>query len=509
VIKEPNEKHDLHVLTVGQDEPSFQNLNSTLSSDYGFQIRSVQTFTEGFTRMDQEQYDAVILNLDHRPESGWLAYIRLIHLRKPFLPVIALGDDESPAVGMHVISEGGDDYLVKGRIHSGVINRVVRYGIEKKRQNQRSYVVEQKYRLITERSATAICVLSPQETVLYVNPAAEVFFEISLGDVIGKPGREVLPFQDWDAVAAFLAAGEGVTKTLDTFFDKPGSKSSAALRLSSVRLEGDEEIFLFIDQKPVSLKEENERMIRSTKEAQQSELDRIQAEYISAVSHYLKTPLASIRLYLDYLVNGYAGVVTEKQKEYLTTIDETTERLNGQVTRLLNISKIRSQQTKLKMEQTDLAKLLEEESRIFRAQAEHKSLEMTVKTEKVPLLYCDRAHMREVIDNFISNAIKYTPAGKQVVFYSRGAADGVELVFEDTGIGIEPQYIDAIFDPFCDIPKTGIDWVESTGLGLSLTKRIVEMHQGSISIKSQKGQGSVFTVFLPLEKRKAAARRTP
>ncbi len=506
MIEAQNEKSDLHVLTVGQDEPYFQNLNLTLSSDYGFQIRSVQTFSEGFSSLDQEQYDAVILDLD-LPENDWFAYIREIHKRKPFLPVIALGNDESPTVGIHVISEGGDDYLVKGRIHSGVINRVVRYGIEKKRQNKKSYVVEQKYRLITERSATAICVISPQETVLYVNPAAEVFFGISLAEVVGKAGRDVLHFQDWDAVTAFLASSETAAKTLDTFLYKTGESAPVASSLSSVRLEGDEELFLFINKKLVSPQEESERLTRLTKEAQQSELDRIQSEYVSAVSHYLKTPLASIRLYLDYLVNGYAGSVTEKQKEYLTTIDETTERLNGQVTRLLNISKIRSHQSKMKMEQTDLAKLLEEQSRIFRAQAEHKSLHMTLKTEKVPLIYCDSAKMREVIDNFISNAIKYTPAGKQVTFYARRAVDGVELVFEDTGIGIEPQYLEAIFDPFCDIPKTEIGWVESTGLGLSLAKRIVELHQGSVRVKSQKGKGSVFTIFLPLEKRKAASRR--
>ena len=253
--------------------------------------------------------------------------------------------------------------------------------------------------------------------------------------------------------------------------------------------------------------EEREQTRKVTQEARQGELDRIQSEYVSAVSHYLKTPLASIRLYLDYLVNGYAGSVTEKQKEYLSTIDETTERLNDQVTRLLNLSKIRSHQFQMKMEQTDLAHMLEEESRIFKAQAEHKPLEMVIKTEKAPLVYCDRGRMREVINNFISNAVKYTPAGGRVAFFARRAVNGVELVFEDTGIGIEAQYLEAIFDPFCDIPKTGIGWVESTGLGLSLAKRVVEMHQGTVSVKSQKGKGSIFTVFLPVEKRKANSRR--
>jgi PAS domain S-box-containing protein len=229
-------------------------------------------------------------------------------------------------------------------------------------------------------------------------------------------------------------------------------------------------------------------------------LDELKSHFISAASHELKTPLTSLKGYVEMVLNGEAGPINDEQKEYLTYVKESTDRLYRLLRDLLDISKIESGQVKMHRDPTDLRSLIKDEISLFKGQARDKETGLSMEVD--PLLnnvVCDADKIREVLDNLLSNAIKYTPARGQVKITARNAdGGGVLIEVRDNGIGIKKEDQLRIFDPFQRIPKPAMETdEESTGLGLTLVKRIVEAHGGEIRVQSEEGKGTLFTVLLP------------
>lgn len=245
-----------------------------------------------------------------------------------------------------------------------------------------------------------------------------------------------------------------------------------------------------LDKYSRELKEANERL---------KKMDEIKSHFISAASHELKTPLTSLKGYVETILQGEAGPVNERQSEFLGYVKESTDRLHRLLNELLDISKIESGQVAMNLEPVNIRNLLREEMMIFKPQADEKKITLGIEvSEGLKTVICDSDKMREVMDNLLSNAIKYTPRKGKINIYARKVAGRVHLEVEDTGIGIRPEDLDRIFEPFQFIEKKGMEAQEdSTGLGLTLVKRIVEAHGGTVLVKSEPQKGSVFTVILP------------
>lgn len=245
-----------------------------------------------------------------------------------------------------------------------------------------------------------------------------------------------------------------------------------------------------LDKSSRELKEANERL---------KKLDEIKSNFISAASHELRTPLTSLKGYLETVLLGEVGPINEKQYEFLGYVKESTDRLHRLLNELLDISKIESGQAEMNMDLTPLRDLLKEEIMIFKPQAEEKEISLSLETDEgLRTIYCDADKIREVMDNLISNAVKYTPRKGQIKICARNHGEGVRIEVQDTGIGIKKKDQVRIFEPFQHIEKNGAEGEESTGLGLALVKKIVEAHHGEVQVKSEEGKGSTFTVLLPL-----------
>lgn len=247
-----------------------------------------------------------------------------------------------------------------------------------------------------------------------------------------------------------------------------------------------------LDQYSEKLKEANSRL---------KKLDELKSNFISAASHELKTPLTSIKGYLEMVLNGEAGLISDEQKEYLGYVKQSTDRLQRLLKELLNISKIESGRATLKRELTDLKILMKEEMVLFQAQAHEKGTVLSMEVDPaLKPVHCDSDKIREVLDNLLSNAIKYTPARGKVKMFSRNHAQSVEIGVQDNGIGIKKEDQGRIFEPFQHLDSNGTELhEESTGLGLTLVKKIVEAHGGQIRVESQEGKGATFTVILPMD----------
>ncbi len=229
-------------------------------------------------------------------------------------------------------------------------------------------------------------------------------------------------------------------------------------------------------------------------------------DFVSHVSHELKTPLASITAYTEMLADGEADD-EETRKEFYSVIQNQAQRLNRLIEDILNTSRIESGLIKVNKEPASLTMLVEEQLQMIRSYAEEKDVEVIGQKPIVfDQVYVDKDMIREVIVNLLSNAVKYTPSGGSVKIEIEvdEVASLARVSMTDTGVGIPEDEIEHVFDKFYRVGANKKQ-AKGTGLGLNLVKQIVEkVHDGKVFVRSQVGVGSTFGFELPLATRQAA-----
>jgi len=232
--------------------------------------------------------------------------------------------------------------------------------------------------------------------------------------------------------------------------------------------------------------------------SERKKLEAQKKNIISLFTHDLKAPVAIAGGFVGRLLAGKAGPLTDKQHQYLETISREISRLEDYILSFLEISRIESGQMEFTLKPLEISGLLRESLDGFRLQAEKK--EITIRLDlpdELPLLRGDSLQIARVIANLLDNAIKYSPAGTNV--HVRVTTDASFLTIEvaDQGIGMAPEQLEYIFDPFYRVRGSSED-AGGTGLGLAAVKAIVEAHGGTVRVHSELGRGSSFFVSLPL-----------
>lgn len=229
------------------------------------------------------------------------------------------------------------------------------------------------------------------------------------------------------------------------------------------------------------------------------EVNQMKTEFVSTVSHELRTPLTSIKGYVDLVLEGEAGELSELQEEFLGIVKQNSDRLVALINDLLDISRIESGRVHLKIEPVDLADTVADASGTFRAVLDKGQIQLvTDMPSDLPRVAADRSRIGQVVTNLISNAIKYSPDGGQVTVTAR--VEVGEIVFEvsDQGIGISKEDQEKLFAKFYRVDSSHTQEIGGTGLGLAISKSIVELHGGRIWVDSVAGQGSTFSFSLPV-----------
>ncbi|MCH8209451.1 MAG: HAMP domain-containing histidine kinase [Nitrospinae bacterium] len=229
----------------------------------------------------------------------------------------------------------------------------------------------------------------------------------------------------------------------------------------------------------------------------QVRLNRLQSNFVASVSHELKSPLASIQLYLETL--KYQKVSKEETRDFIEIMLTDTERLSGLIENILEAGKsdlksMQSQFNPLELEQF-LAELLKGYERQFK----EKECEARLDIQDSPVLYADRRALRMVFSNLLSNALRYTPNGGTITIRVKKREKFCDIEFIDSGVGIEKKDIKKIFRKFYRVNHKDTQGTEGAGLGLYISREIMKNHKGKINVYSEgKGKGSSFVVSLPL-----------
>ncbi len=235
---------------------------------------------------------------------------------------------------------------------------------------------------------------------------------------------------------------------------------------------------------------------------------RLKDQFLANVSHELRTPLNSVIGFSDLLVTmaSAESPLTDTQRDYLETISRNGRHLLEFINELLDLSKIAAGRLELRLEPLELETALREAADSVRAQLEAHNPRLAVEPPEPPVVVtADRGRLRQVLLNLLSNAIKFTTDGGRITLRARlDASGGARIAVTDTGIGIAPADQHRLFQEFVQLDATPSRRYEGTGLGLALSKRLVELHGGTIGVESQLGQGSTFWFTLP-----RAAPRSP
>lgn len=225
--------------------------------------------------------------------------------------------------------------------------------------------------------------------------------------------------------------------------------------------------------------------------------ERLRTEFVANVSHELKTPLTSIKGFVETLQSG-AIKEPEHAKRFLDIIDQQTGRLENLVNDLLTLSSLESQQIPMDFQNDRIDAVILAVVNSYKTQLERMNHEIQVHVaDNIPMILVDRQRIEQVFLNLLDNAVKFTPQGGLIEISCYCEKEYVRVDVRDNGIGIAPENIPRLFERFYRVDRARSRDMGGTGLGLSIVKHIVSAHQGNLTVTSKVGEGSTFSIFLP------------
>jgi PAS domain S-box-containing protein len=235
------------------------------------------------------------------------------------------------------------------------------------------------------------------------------------------------------------------------------------------------------------------------------EANRMKSEFLANMSHELRTPLNGIIGFTEFLVDEKPGPLNPKQKEYLLDVLNSAQHLLQLINDVLDLAKVEAGKMELHPEHFPVRKAIEEVTAVIKGIAQKKRIVIGVETgEGLGTVLLDQPKFKQVLYNLLSNAVKFTDEGGRVEIEAvHPRADQLEIRVRDSGIGIKDDDIGRLFTAFEQLDAGTARRFEGTGLGLALTKKIVEFQGGRVTVESAPFKGSVFTVVLPIAAREA------
>ncbi|OGP53381.1 MAG: hypothetical protein A2162_06780 [Deltaproteobacteria bacterium RBG_13_52_11b] len=250
----------------------------------------------------------------------------------------------------------------------------------------------------------------------------------------------------------------------------------------------------------VKLKELADNLEKSNQELRR--LDEHKSEFISLASHELRTPLTIIKSQVQTVLDGKIGRMNKSQIEFLSTVESNIDRLIRLVKDLLDLSRIQTGKIEIRCEELDVIDLIHYILALFKVEADKKSISLKNEVPKgIGCIYADREKVERILINLIGNALKFTPEGGEILVSAQvlgGEGNDVVIGVRDSGIGIPDAELEKIFEKFHQVEESLSESAEGAGLGLAITKGLVEVHHGKIWAESEVGKGSVFSFTLPI-----------
>lgn len=489
-----------NILVIDDEQIMREGCSRILSKD-GWAVVTAENGKQGLETIqtDPERIDLILLDLMMPGMSG-MEVLDQVRNIDPSLLVIVITGYATVESAVEAMKKGAYDFIPKP-FTPDQLRIVVRRALERKSlQKEAEFLRSERERslrdIATEKSkiktiincmGDGVLVCDRDSCVVLSNPAASRMLKVSEASLLGNllPQCNLHP-----------ALSETIQESLSTT-DK--SYTSVSQELS-----GGESGEIFLRAHTAPVRNDLGETLGSVTVLQDishlKELDKMKSEFIAMVAHELRAPLASVEQQLTVILNKMAGEVTAKQEQLLSRAKERTKGLLTLIKDLLDVSKIEAGMMVQYKEPLSLQEVAQKVLDLMRPEAEAKKLDLQLSApSKLPSIGADRSSMEGIFTNLVSNAIKYTPEGGKIEVTLSEEGGFVKAVVSDTGIGIKKEDLPRIFDKFYRVKTVETRQIVGTGLGLSIVKSIVDAHLGSISVESEEGGGTTFTVLLPKE----------
>jgi PAS domain S-box-containing protein len=474
----------------------------------GIRFISMRVETESeFTSALRDFTPDLIISDYSMPEFDGMQALKITKELAPDVPLIILTGSTNEATAVECMKSGAVDYVIKDHITR--LPYAVKEALEKQRIRVEKTRAENSFRqseemknMLVRNANVGLWDIDARTDLVYFSPEWKYIMgykeeEIgnNLKEFIDRVHPSDLPAV-MDKYRKFIESNEEFYENEFRMHHKDGSyrwilaKGKAVFDEDHnlVRILG-----LHID--ITERKRQEVELLRAKEKAEES--DRLKSAFLANMSHEIRTPLNGILGFSEFLRDGNLDPV--ELEGYLSVIERNSQQLLQIINDILDLSKIEAGQETVQLREFDLHGMLDEVYTLFLPQANLKNLKFTLKKgiEKQHfIINSDSVKLKQIMINLIGNAIKFTEQGEVAVSYM---FDKKSLTFEvsDTGIGIEPEFREAIFDRFWQAESSHVRKYRGNGLGLSITRSYAEMLHGTVSVDSIPGRGSIFTVEFP------------
>jgi PAS domain S-box-containing protein len=478
--------------------------------------------------------DCVLLDYQLPGRSG-LELLREVRRRGLDVPVVMLTGKSDPETAVALMKAGAADFLPKASLSPDRLEPAVRNAVRVSRA-ERALRESQAWASTALRSiGDAVITTDAQGHVTYLNRVGEELTGWSAADAAGRPLVEVADVSPdgggvalHERVAQVLAGHTSASQDDMVLRARDGRRVAVDVRVARIRADRIEgaarggpsgtvgavlALHDITDRKAVeaALEEARADAERARAEAERARAEaeaanHAKSEFLATMSHELRTPLNAIGGFTQLIADGIYGPVETRQTEALGRIKRAQELLLGLINAVLNFAKVQSGHVALDVADFDARAVLEDVRILVLPQMQVKQLTFTITDSRDSALavHADREKVQQILLNLLSNAAKFTASGGRVTVEWACTGDMTHVTVADTGIGIPPDKLNLVFEPFVQLGSDRTTVGQGTGLGLAISRELARSMNGDLAAQSTMGVGSTFTLSLPA----AGARRT-
>jgi signal transduction histidine kinase/DNA-binding NarL/FixJ family response regulator len=539
----------IHVLLI-EDNPGDARLLRALLQETAssqFELVHAERFSDALNRLSERRFDVVLLDLS-LPDAQGLDTISRLGAQAEGTPIVILTGLNDEEIAIRALQQGAQDYLVKGQADGQLLARALRYSIERHKAEETLKARNRELMVLRKISEAILASLDLNSVLEHILEQGIFIGSFDLGNIR-------LLESNGDTLQVVVARGYGnpenvtshrsISRTTGTaqsshfkeqVFEQPcvqeSVQSCEGLRTFKkegvqsfvqvpVRADGEvlgiiqlatrtprrfknEEVSLWetignhvgVAVQRAQLYEETKRQARELERA-----SKLQADFSAMIAHDLRSPLMNITGVTEVMLDGMFGPVTEEQKKWLLRVQANSHNLIDLVSDFLDLSKLESGYVNVSKQVISVTDLVRKSIESFQVVASNKKVRVAEAIDALlPSIFADPQRLEQVLNNLISNAIKFTGDGGEVkVGAALAETRGIRVWVQDSGEGIPTDEISELFQKYRQGGNANNSNHKGTGLGLVICKMIVEAHGGTIWVESEQGQGSIFSFSLPLE----------